>query len=383
MNHDFKTSEFPRSMAKIHTALRAAIVTFLTLFTGSIIVFSGTTPGRTLSKRAISRYYGTFTNSIADMETPDPFVVSFNGNYYMTYTTGENNIQILCSSSLQDFHNNVISSTIVFQTSSLTNVWAPELHSLDGNWWIYFSASDSTGDPSSHRIYVLEGPSSSESPTLYTYTWQNVVANMPDKFSIDPSIFTLDGTLFLVYSTWPDNTESPLVQELWITQLSSPGVAVAGTSARLTTPSLSTEFYTDPSNGETHAICEGPYFYSSSQWQGIIYSTGASWSDSYGLNTITFTGGNPLSESSWVKSTTPLLASSETAGPWSPGHACVVMSPSGDETYLVFHASPQANTGWNGRMAWLQQMDVSGGGNPTIAQGIYPVGTNTALEIPS
>ena len=38
------------------------------------------------------------------------------------------------------------------------NVWAPELHLIDGRWYIYFAADD--GRNENHRMWVLEGEGS-------------------------------------------------------------------------------------------------------------------------------------------------------------------------------------------------------------------------------
>ncbi|HSU54136.1 MAG TPA: family 43 glycosylhydrolase, partial [Candidatus Dormibacteraeota bacterium] len=38
------------------------------------------------------------------------------------------------------------------------NVWAPELHLINGKWFIYYAADD--GDNDNHRMWVLESDSS-------------------------------------------------------------------------------------------------------------------------------------------------------------------------------------------------------------------------------
>jgi len=38
------------------------------------------------------------------------------------------------------------------------NVWAPELHLIDGRWYIYYAADD--GDNRNHRMWVLESETS-------------------------------------------------------------------------------------------------------------------------------------------------------------------------------------------------------------------------------
>ena len=37
--------------------------------------------------------------------------------------------------------------------TGLTGLWAPEIHSIDGRWYIYFAASD--GNNANHRVFVL------------------------------------------------------------------------------------------------------------------------------------------------------------------------------------------------------------------------------------
>ena len=330
----------------------------------------------------------SFSNAIVDTATPDPYVVLFNGQYYMTYTADGNRVEMWTSSTLSDFHSGSYSAVSLWDPVSagisITNLWAPELHDVGGTWYIYFSAADATGDANSHRVYVLQGPASTEDPMSVGYALVGQLGNMPDTFGIDATVFVLGSAYYVAWSSWPTGATDALTQELWIAQLETAGSIVSGTASRLCSPSLSTEFYNDPADGQTHAICEGPAFLSGSGWQGLVYSTGASWGPAYGLNTLQFTGGNPLDASTWVKSLTPLLQSSTTtAGPYSPGHASIVESPSGDQSWIVFHATASPTDGWTNRMARTQQLVLSGNG-PSIVSSVdgAPAPNTMQLAVP-
>ena len=70
-------------------------------------------------------------------------------------------------------------------------VWAPELHSINGRWYIYFAASD--GENKNHRAWVLEsrgsnpfGPYSLHGP-LYTGDDPNL--SVQNRWAIDLTVF--------------------------------------------------------------------------------------------------------------------------------------------------------------------------------------------------
>jgi beta-xylosidase len=54
------------------------------------------------------------------------------------------------------------SGTVVYTPPApLGDVWAPELHQINGAFYIYV-AMDTNGDNANHRMYVLEGTSTSD-----------------------------------------------------------------------------------------------------------------------------------------------------------------------------------------------------------------------------
>jgi len=95
-------------------------------------------------------------------------------------------------------------------------IWAPELHAIDGKWYIYFAADAGTND--THRIWVLEN--SSSDPLQGTWTMRGKLADPSDKWAIDPSVFTHDGVLYLIWSGWPGDANG--TQNIYIAKMTNP-----------------------------------------------------------------------------------------------------------------------------------------------------------------
>ena len=76
----------------------------------------------------------------------------------MLYTTG-GDVQVTRSSNLAQWAE---SGTVVYTPSSgYTDVWAPELHYINGQFYIYVAMAQN-GDNASHRMYVLQGTSTTD-----------------------------------------------------------------------------------------------------------------------------------------------------------------------------------------------------------------------------
>jgi hypothetical protein len=74
--------------------------------------------------------------------------------------TGDNNVYTAYLESLQDIHHNSLGSDTVLAwdppsgTNYSSEIWAPELHRIGANWYIYVAASNGTNE--THRLHVLE-----------------------------------------------------------------------------------------------------------------------------------------------------------------------------------------------------------------------------------
>ena len=53
------------------------------------------------------------TSEVSSNETPDPFMIKYNGTYILTFTTG-NRVELWRSSFLHDFHDNVAAKRVIW-----------------------------------------------------------------------------------------------------------------------------------------------------------------------------------------------------------------------------------------------------------------------------
>ncbi|KAF2186642.1 glycoside hydrolase family 43 protein [Zopfia rhizophila CBS 207.26] len=312
--------------------------------------------------------------TITDATTPDPYVIWDNGVYYMTFTAGDR-VEIWSADSLFDFERRA-QKHVIWRPPPNTpysgDLWAPELHSLQGRWYVYFAADDPVHGNKSHRMYVLAGPPSDHSPVSpNSWTFEGRLQGLPeDQWAIDGTVITLHGGLCFVYSGWPlgvTNDESK--QEIFIIEMETPTMCI-GQPIRISTPDNPWEY------SGSSGINEGPQFLQSPdrRWIGLVYSCAGSWTHEYKMNLLQYTGSHPshiLHQQYWKKSRAPLLkASSDDTPPYGPGHGnfVVVSGPSGvPEVWAVFHAT-DAKTGWDGRKArvmrvgWGQEGPFMGSG---------------------
>src|SRR4051812_40003065 len=83
---------------------------------------------------------GTFRNPVFTGQ--DPWVTKWNGSYYYS-EAARDAIRVRQSATLTGLATatpRIIWSQSGPASDRLTNVWAPEVHFLDGRWYVYFSA---------------------------------------------------------------------------------------------------------------------------------------------------------------------------------------------------------------------------------------------------
>ncbi len=120
---------------------------------------------------------------------PDPWIVQHDGDFYFTATLG-NRIALRKTRDLGHLAEAPV--TVVLRARAKgpgsASVWAPELHYLDGKWFLYFAASDKAHDDDAHRqVYVLENASTD--PTKGR--WRSRGALKIVRPGIDPTVFQL------------------------------------------------------------------------------------------------------------------------------------------------------------------------------------------------
>lgn len=242
-------------------------------------------------------------------------------------------------------------------------LWAPELHRLDGRWYIYVAADD--GKNENHRMYVLQAETDDPAGD---YTIRGKIADPSDKWAIDGTVLQHDGRLYFIWSGWEGDTN--VAQNLYIAPMKDP-LSIEGPRSLISSPEYDWEQIGRP------LVNEGPQVLERDGDVFVIYSASGSWTDNYCLGQLRLVGNDPLDPTSWQKKNAPVFGSTATV--FSPGHASFVRSPDGTEDWIVYHAAKRRGSGWD-RNTRMQRFTWDVEGNPSFG---YPVSEGVPIPAPS
>lgn len=211
---------------------------------------------------------GTFTNPIIKSGA-DPWVIHHDGHYYYCYSAGDK-LYVSKAKNLQDIGKGEVKLVFTpLKAEYSREVWAPELHHIQGKWYIYFAADDGNNDH--HKMYVVE----SDSPQG-NFIFKGKIAAKPDKWAIDGTV--LDdgkGHLYFVWSGWEGDTNYR--QDIYVAPMSNPWT-ISGERVRISMPTYDWE-KVGTSKYVPGGINEGPEAFVRNGKIFIVYSASASWDD--------------------------------------------------------------------------------------------------------
>ena len=225
------------------------------------------------------------------------------------------------------------------------NVWAPELHLIDGRWFIYYAADD--GKNAHHRMWVLEsdGP---DPRGRYHCRGQLETGG----WAIDGTVMSLgDGRRYFVWSGWPGKRNGQ--QNLYLAPMRDPAT-LAEPRVLLATPDQPWERVAMP-------ICEGPQVLRRNGDLFIVYSASGSWTPDYCLGLLHNKTQDVLNPSAWRKHG-PVFNKTEQV--WGVGHCSFVKSLCQTEDWIIYHSKSSRKPGWKDRDVHAKRFTWTSDGLP-------------------
>ena len=312
-----------------------------------------------------------FTNPLLS-SGPDPWVVEgSDNNYYFTYTSGsELKVYQTPKMSLLSQANVKTVWTPPATGNYSHDIWAPEIHYLQNNWYMYFAADN--GNDTTHRIYVLE--TSDATPYTTNWTFKGQLKPTTDRWAIDPTILTYNNNMYMVWSGWAGYNQ-PGNQQIYIAKMKDP-VTIDGDRVLISQPDQPWEKNGSPVN-------EGPEILTNSNGNVfLIYSASSCFTDDYCLGMLTLkTGGDPLNPADWTKSPSPVFTKNVAGNVIGPGHCSFFKSKDATEDWIVFHANDQPGQGCGDtRSPRMEKFTWNADGTPNFG---VPIAEGLKIKVPS
>lgn len=322
---------------------------------------------------------GTFSNPLLKTG-PDPWMMYHDGYYYYTNTL-QNRIEIWKTDNpvnLADAQNKRIWQAPDSGICS-REIWAPEIHYLDGNWYVYFAGDD--GDNHNHRMWVLA--CDGQDPMAGNWSVKAKLSDPGDHWAIDGSILEHDGQRYFIWSGWA--THENLKQDIYISAMENPWT-LKGERVKLSSPEAAWELNGLSPDSAARAkdvfVNEGPQELKHGDDVLIVFSANGCWTDSYALALLKLKrGGNVLNPSDWEKSQGPIFQTSEANEVFAPGHNSFFKSPDGTEDWILYHANPKPGQGCGRhRSPRAQKVEWNDDGYPVLGA---PLPLSEKVGLPS
>mgnify|MGYP002401070231 CR=1 FL=1 len=267
------------------------------------------------------------------LQRADPWVYKHtDGYYYFTASVPEyDRIEVRRSRTIQGLAQGEVSvAWRKYETGPMSaNIWAPEIHFIDGKWYIYFAAARTTETQDGlfdHRMFVLENASAN--PLEGEWVEKGQIITEWESFALDATSFNHKGTQYLVWAQKDPSIKGN--SNLYIAPLANPWT-LGAKQVMITTPEYEWEKIGFLVN-EGAAVLKrnGKIFISfSGSATDYNYCMGLLWADE---------NADLMDPASWNKLPEPVFQTNEANGQYGPGHNSFTVSEDGKHDVLVYHA---------------------------------------------
>ncbi|HEX8659137.1 MAG TPA: glycoside hydrolase family 43 protein [Hymenobacter sp.] len=309
----------------------------------------------------------TFTNPLLSVG-PDPWVFQKDGVYYYMHTTGRD-LRLWKTAKMSELGSAV--SKVIWTPPTIgvnsNDIWAPEIHFLDGKWYVYYTAGPGNCC-GGQRMWVLENANADPTTGTWTEKGQLLVPGQ-DLWAIDATILEQNGNRYVL---WSGQEPGSAQQNLYIAKMSNPWT-ITGQRVRLSQPQESWEIKGFPNYPKVN---EGPEILQHAGKTFLIYSASHCSSDDYALGMLTASStADPMDAAAWTKSPAPVFTSDPADRAYGPGHNGFFTSKDGQQNWIIYHANAAPNQGCGDtRTPRMQQFTWNADGTPNFGTPV-PFGT--------
>ena len=306
-----------------------------------------------------------FTNPVG--AGADPWVIRKDDVYY-AIKSSNNRIWITRSPTLTDVYHMPAAAVWTAPDTGWNrgNVWAPELHFIDGRWYIYYAAGQPGTPFTTQHAGVLQSAGADAlggyADRGMLYTGDSTGTGMGNRWAIDLTTAQLGTQRYAIWSGWAKNASTDKTpQQLYIAPMVNPWT-IAANRVMLSAPVENWE------RGPELDLEEGPEVLQHDGSVFVVYSTRDSWLKEYALGQLRLLPppADPMHPASWLKSGPVFIGNASVFG---VGHASFTRSPDGTEDWIVYHSKTSATPGWD-RTVRAQKFTWSASGAPLFGDAV-------------
>lgn len=254
----------------------------------------------------------------------DPWLIHGGDCWYFICTRGDR-LELICAD--DPAHISGGTARVVWtpprEGPGSVELWAPELHRLDGRWVIYYAASDGTHDAGRRMHAVIcEG----DDPMMDSWSYLGMLNTA--HAGLDGTVLTRGNEKYFLYAGYGDFPEHG--SAIYIARMQDI-VTLTGDELCLTWP----EFDWERKGGMP--INEGPAVLRGYGRIFVAYSASTTWSEDYCLGLLVANeDADFMNPGSWSKSPVPVFVKSVENRVMAPGHNCFCRI--GESHVIVYHA---------------------------------------------
>ena len=241
-----------------------------------------------------------------------PEGIFYDGNYYVTIQSmGGDSVELFRTSDLTQLAQAQRRTVWSAARDTMTHFWSPEIHRINGKWYLYFEGDD--GNTDNHHLFVME--CEDDDPMTGHFVMKGPIETHAEwNYGIHPNILQLpSGEIYLLWSGWPKRRAETETQCIYIARMENPWT-LSSQRVMISQPEYEWERQWINPDGNRSAypiyVNENPEAFLSPDSQEVIvlYSASGIWTvyTALGMLTAPVTA-NLLDSASWTKNPEPVL----------------------------------------------------------------------------